>query len=175
MTLSLKELQISMSSTIENLSKQLTGVDKYINISLVSQVKVVDSTGQKIPLDQIAVIGKKGNNISIIPFDLSLSKSIVETLKQAGFNAFVFSKVEVTISVPQPSAEEQFKIVALIKKLGEEAKIALRNIRQSFRNKHKMNDKEQQKLFDKEIDSVMNKNTILIDGIVKNKLKIFGA
>ena len=84
--------------------------------------------------------------------------AIEDVLKKQGFNAYKFSKTTVVVNIPLPCGENRHKVAAQAKKIGEEAKVAVRNIRKKFRKKDKDNEKQLQTMTDaaiKEIDKAV--------------------
>lgn len=163
--MNLAQSKENMSKTLEALKSQLIGLGGQINISLVASIKITDSTGQKIPIEQIAITNKRpgSNVISITPYDPANLSNIEQGLKSHGFSAFIFSKREVAISIPPPSDDEKKKIITLVKKMGEDTKVALRNIRKTFRQKNKDDDSG-------EIDKIMNGFETEVNECLKRKL-----
>lgn len=131
--MTLNDVQDKMSKTLNNLKNQLSGISSCINLKLISSTKIIDSTGQSIPIEEIAILRRKDNLIIITPYNPAESNNIEKILKQHNFSVFMFSKKDVAVSIPYPSKEEQEKIKVLIKRAGEAAKISIRNIRKSYR------------------------------------------
>jgi ribosome recycling factor len=105
-----------------------------VTTAVIDSVKV-QYHGQKTPIKHLArTSGGCGQPISITPYDQSLVSQINKDLNQAGFASYVFSKTTVCVNVPPMSGEEVAKICNYVKKIGEDAKIAIRNIRKQFRN-----------------------------------------
>lgn len=168
--MNLLEMRNLMEKSIQLFEKQTSGIGHGVGPGLINNVKVKDQTGSMVPLETIAVTSQKGNMISIAPFDPSMMKTIEETLKGCGMNAFVFSKREVAVSVPQQSKEESDKMLALVKKMAEEAKVAIRNIRKRARQES-IESKDLQKKRDKEIDNVTEQCIGKLDSVVMERIE----
>ena len=126
--------------------------------------------GQMTPLRELSYSCTMKGNISITPHDPSLVGQINNVLKAYGLNSYVFSKTSVAAHIPQITGEEKTKVHKQIKKLGEDAKIAVRNIRKNLKRNldklpadEKMN--EQKRLQD-EVDEAIRE----VDIIVTNKI-----
>lgn len=133
-----------------------------VSTSLVETVKV-QCYGNQTLLKHIANCQKTQTGISVEPFDPSLVGPVCVALKAAGFNAYQFSKACVMVSVPPPSGEERQRVHKRIRELGEEAKIAVRQVRQ----KHKKQcDKEEHGQIQKVTDGFVAE----IDRIVADKV-----
>ena len=152
--MSTQEVKTQMKKSVDFLRSQLVGVGSEVNISVVSSVRI-NYHGSLTLLEHLSSIVKDGRRITITPFDVIIVSEIVETLTKHGFEAHKFSNRSVVVNIPLPSGEAVKKMQMYVKKLGEETKVAVRNIRRKFRTEE--NDKEIQKIVDdfiKEIDSL---------------------
>ncbi len=120
-----------MQKALDVLKHALSGIRTgRANAGLVDSVRV-DVYGSPTPLKQIAAVGvPEATQIVIRPYDPSTIKDIEKAIIAAdlGFNPQNDGRV-VRINVPALSTEVRRKLVARIKELLEEAKVALRNIR----------------------------------------------
>lgn len=143
-----------MQKSYQYFADQLQSIRSgFISVGLVDTIKV-PYQGQKVPISQIAFSTPKQNQIAITPHDLSLLVPIADALKEAGFNAYPFSKTSVVVSCPRPSGDQVEKVVNQIKKLAEDARISIRSIRKKMRQQSKDFDKPLQKLTDEFIGKV---------------------
>ncbi len=97
---------------------------------LVENVKI-DYYGAETPLNQMATIAVPEPQLIVIrPYDPTMAKEIVKALQEAdlGLNPTTDGKL-VRLGVPPPSEERREQLAAQVKKLSEEAKVAIRNIR----------------------------------------------
>jgi len=69
----------------------------------------------------------------IEPFDRSHVGGIVKVLNESRLSAYALNPSTVAVSVPPISLEQRAEIARHVKKLGEDAKIAVRAIRQQAR------------------------------------------
>jgi ribosome recycling factor len=128
-----------MRKTVDLFKSQLVGLEDNVNDVLVAAVKV-NYNHQLTPLQHLSLIDQRDRRISITPYDPTMVGAIEEELKRQGFNAYKFSKTTVVVNIPMASGEARQKVVSQMKKLGEEAKVAIRNIRKKFRKKNKDED-----------------------------------
>jgi ribosome recycling factor len=143
-----------MQKSVQYFLDQLQSIRHgFISVGLIDTVRV-PYQGQKVPISQISYSMPKNNQICITPHNPSLIGAIVDSLKEAGFNAYPFSKTSVVVSCPRPNSEQTEKIIAQIKKLAEEARIAIRSIRKKARQQSKDLDKPLQVLTDQFIDKI---------------------
>lgn len=144
-----------MQKTVELLQNSILGI-RLGNISpaVIDTVKI-SYYGSLTPIGHLATTQKSGNMICVSPYDTSLLGAICKALNEAGFSSYIFSKTAVAVSIPKPTVEEKHKIWKHLDKLGEEAKVAIRNIRKKRRQSSVVvDDKEIQKETDKHIDEI---------------------
>ena len=158
-----------MQKSIDSLTEQLVGISAFGTSSLVEAVKVM-YYGQKMPLKHLASFETSGRRVSIKAFDQTILSAIAKACQTAGFNASVFSKETVVVQLPDFSGDTREETKARIRTLGEEARIAVRNVRKQFRQSLP---KEMAKLDrqgeDEKIQSATDKAIRLINGIVEQK------
>lgn len=156
-----------MDKTINSLSSNIIGIRSgTITTGFIDTVKI-SYHGQLTPIKHIAYTAKIGDSIAIDAYEPTLTAQIAKNLADAGFSAYAFSKTRVLVSVPPPSGDQKKETIAHLKKLGEEAKIAIRNIRKSFRQKL---DKEELKTADSGIQKTTDSYIKEIDDIINTKI-----
>lgn len=138
----LLDVEERMEKALGVLKHSLSGIRTgRANPGLVDSLRV-DAYGSPTPIKQLASIGvPEPTQIVIRPFDPGTLKSIEKAIQAAdlGFNPINDGRV-VRLNVPPLSTEVRKKMVARIKELSEEAKIAIRNVR---RDGNKLADQEQ--------------------------------
>jgi len=75
-------------------------------------------------------LGQQGDRILITPFDKAVVPAIVRALNEPRLNAYALNPSTVSVSVPPIREEERAEIARHVKKLGEDATVAIRAIRQ---------------------------------------------
>lgn len=127
----LLECEERMDKTVEYLQKELRGIRTgRATAALVEYVKV-DYYGSHTDLREIASITVPEPTMIVIkPFDPGSGAAILKALESAdlGFNPAMEGK-NVRVSVPTPSAERRKQLVSQVKKMAEEARVAVRNER----------------------------------------------
>jgi ribosome recycling factor len=93
----------------------------------------VDLQGNAVPISRLGVIKMQGDRFLVLPFDPAAVPSIVKALCDSRMSAYAVNPTTVCVSVPSMSVEQRDDIVRHVKKLGEEAKVAVRGIRQQVR------------------------------------------
>ena len=120
-----------MEKAIGVLRSSLAGIRTgRANPGLVDSVRV-EVYGSAVPIKQLATIGvPEPNQLVIRPFDPGTLKDIEKAIQAAdlGFNPQSDGRV-IRVIVPPLSMEVRRKMVARIRELCEEAKVAIRNIR----------------------------------------------
>ena len=149
--MNLIDIEKAMQKTLDHLKSQLIGVGSSINDSLIGTVKI-DVDGQKVQLHTICIVFQKDRKISITPHDPKMVGPVETILKSQGFEAYRFSPKVVVVNVPAPTGEEARKVAAHVRKLGEDAKVSIRNVRRKYRTDE--NDKDLQKLTDRFVSSI---------------------
>ncbi len=135
----LLDVEDRMQKAVAKLKKDLTGIRTgRANPGLVDSVKV-DVYGSSMPMKQVATVAcPEPTQIVIRPFDLGTLKDIEKAIiaSDLGYTPNSDGRV-VRINIPPLSTQVRQKMVARIKELAEEAKIAIRNVR---RDGNKMTD-----------------------------------
>jgi ribosome recycling factor len=125
----------SMRKAVQHLADQLrvirTGT---ISAALVQAVRV-NCAGNQVAVGRLGVIKSQGDRILIEPFDRGNVAGIVKTLNEARLSAYALNPTTVAVSVPPISLQQRAEIARHVKKLGEDAKIAVRAIRQQARKR----------------------------------------
>jgi ribosome recycling factor len=92
--------------------------------------------------------------------------SVAKAIESNGYNAYVFAKGVVMVSIPPASGEEKEKCRKHIDKLGESARIALRVVRAKARQ---TSNKDEHKQIDKLTDAA---NTTITDLVESKKASL---
>lgn len=141
-----------MDKAIDVLETQIVGINRAgVTPALVDSFRV-EYYGQSVPVKQLGFTTQKNNHVLIKVYDIKIVDTIVKTLITSGLNAYILYKDTISISVPPMSGEEKERTIKRLNKLGEEAKISVRNIRRAYRTKE--NDKEVQEITDKAISII---------------------
>ena len=150
--------------TVEVFERQLSGIhDSQLNTGVINTV-IVSYQGTKIEVRQMSQVWEEKGRITCQPYDKAFVPSLAKQLADMGYNAYAFSRDTVVVNIPPRCGEERQKICAYIRKLGENAKIAVRNARKKCKQKLG-------KDAEKEIQQITDKATELVDQIIDNKCK----
>lgn len=143
--------------------------------ALVENVRV-EAYGSPMPLKQLASIAvPEPRSLVIKPYDGSLIKEIQRALQKSDLGASPQSDGKVVrIQLPEMSEEQRKKLAQRVKEMGEQAKVALRNIR---REQNKRADDSEELTDDdvvrvkEEIQKILKEHEKRIEEIVASKTK----
>jgi ribosome recycling factor len=127
----LKKMKEEMEKTIAALNKSFSRVRTgRASISLLDGIKV-DYYGVPTPINQVANISvPESRLILIVPWDASVINAIEKAIQKSdlGVTPTTDGKT-IRLAIPQLTEERRKEIVKTVKKMAEETKVKLRNIR----------------------------------------------
>lgn len=127
----LTDLEKKMRTSLEHFRKELSRLRTgRANLSIFEDIKV-DYYGVLTPINQMARVGIPDPSlVTVQPYDLSLLEGIDKAIRAAdlGYNPLNDGKV-LKIPIPPLDEERRREIVKKVKKLAEDEKTALRNLR----------------------------------------------
>lgn len=163
-----------MIKSIESMEKRFTTVRAgRANPALVNELNV-EYYGVPTPMMQLATISiPEARQLNIKPFDKSCLGAIEKSIFEANLGLTPTNNGEmIIITIPPLTEERRKEYVKQVKGMAEDAKIALRNIRQDA-NKDIKNDDElaedEQKRLTEEVQNLINEYNKKIDEILKEK------
>ena len=175
----LNSTEEKMMLTIESLENKFTNVRAgRANPAILNKI-TVEYYGVPTPINQVAGISVPEARLIVIqPWDLSVLKEIEKEILKSdiGINPNNDGKV-IRLNFPELNEERRKEIVKNIKKIAEEAKVAVRSIRrdgiEEFRKKQKDSEitEDDLKIAEEEIQKITDKNIEEIDKILENKEK----
>jgi ribosome recycling factor len=125
------ECKARMKKSVEYFDRELRGIRTgRATTALIDYLKV-DYYGSSTDLRELAAISvPEPTKLLVKPFDPSSTQEIVKTIERAdlGLNPQVDGQA-IRINVPAPSAERRKQLVGQVRKMAEEAKVAVRNER----------------------------------------------
>jgi ribosome recycling factor len=179
MKLETREYEDKMKKTITSFEFELGTIRAgRANPSVLDKVRI-DYFGTMTPVNQMAEIKiPDARTILIQPWDASALKSIEREISAAdiGISPQNDGKV-IRLSFPQPTEERRKELTKQVAKYGEEAKVALRNIRREANDRIKEMKKkselteDEQKNSEKEVQDMTDKFIKFVDGIIEKKDK----
>jgi ribosome recycling factor len=122
-----------MRQAAQHFAEQLRGIRTgTIGVGLIQTIRV-DCQGASVPINRLGAIKSQGDRILITPFDRANVPRIVKALTDSRLGAYALDPTTVCVGIPPMSVQQRQETVRHVKKLGEEAKIAIRTIRQQAR------------------------------------------
>ncbi|MGE5431110.1 MAG: ribosome recycling factor [Syntrophomonadaceae bacterium] len=146
--------------------------------ALLDGVKV-DYYGTLTPLKQMANVSVlDAHTLSITPWDRSAVQIIEKSIMTADLGLNPSSDgTNIRVPIPMLTEERRKDLMKIIKKMGEDAKVAIRNVRRDA-NEHLKKEQKDKKIseddlknMESEIQKFTNDHTNLIDEIIKHKEK----
>lgn len=146
--------------------------------ALLDGVKV-DYYGTITPLKQVGNVSVLDvHTLSITPWDKSLVPIVEKAILTADLGLNPSSDgTNIRVPIPILTEERRKEMVKIVKKMGEDAKVAIRNIRRDANEHLKKQEKEKKisedelKDFENETQKLTNDHTAKIDEIIKHKEK----
>ncbi|MFI3308072.1 MAG: ribosome recycling factor [Mycoplasmatota bacterium] len=132
----LLEAQMRMDSAIESCEKRFTNIRAGRANPAILDAVMVSYYGSDTPLKQLATISiPEARQLAIKPFDRSCLNAIEKGIFEANIGLTPNNNGEIIIlNIPVLTEETRREYVKQASKIAEEAKIALRNIRQDANN-----------------------------------------
>ncbi|MCD8917074.1 ribosome recycling factor [Staphylococcus gallinarum] len=140
----LQDTKSKMKKSIDNLSRELANISAgRANSNLLNGV-TVDYYGAPTPVQQLASINVPEARLLVIsPYDKSSVADIEKAINAANLGVNPSSDGEVIrISVPALTEERRKELVKDVKKIGENAKVAIRNVRRDSNDELKKQQKD---------------------------------
>jgi len=173
----IKDAKTRMDKSLESLRLELTKIRTgKATTALLDGIRV-DYYGSLVPLNQVSNVSVlDAHTLSITPWEKPMVAIIEKAILEAnlGFNP-VNDGTNLKVPVPPPNEERRRDLVKLVKKFGEDAKIAVRNIRRDANDHLKKDQKEKKMSEDQlldaedEVQKLTDNHTKIIDDILKHK------
>ena len=127
----MKMLERKMDSAIESLKKDFIGVRTGRATAAIFDPIKVDYYGTPTPISQVGTISTPEPQLLVInPWDKNMIKEIEREIQRANLGLSLSQDGNIIRAVLPPLTEERRKeLVKSTKKMGEESKIAIRNVR----------------------------------------------
>ena len=179
MTEHTKVFEEKMEKSVNNLKNELLGIRAGRANTHVLDKVMVEAYGMEMPLNQVANISvPEARVICVQPFDASTIKAIERGINAAdiGINPNSDGKV-IRLVFPELDEERRKALTKDVKKLGEDCKVAIRNIRRDAMDTAKKLEKngditeDEKKDLEKEIQKITDKNIETVDKAVEAKSK----
>ena len=162
-----------MRQTIESLKSKLLNIRAgRANPAMLNGV-MVSYYGTPTPIQSVANITvPEAKQLFIKPYDRSTLKDIERAINEANLGIAPTNNGEMIIlTIPDLTEERRREYVKQAKAVGEEAKVALRNIRQDANNEIKKCEypEDEEKMYLDEIQELITKYNKLVDDEIREK------
>ena len=162
-----------MIATIESLKSKLTTIRAgRANPAMLNGI-MVNCYGMATPIQGVANITvPEARKLFVKPFDKSTLKDIERAINEANLGIAPTNNGEMIIlSIPELTEDRRREYVKQAKTIGEEAKVAIRNIRQDANNEIKKEEypEDEEKLYLEEIQELITKYNKVVDEEIKQK------
>ena len=174
-----KAFEEKMKSSVEHLDRELAAVRAgRANPAVLDKVSV-DYYGAPTPIQQVASVAvSEARTLTITPWDRTLLRAISKAImaSDVGINPIDDGQT-IRLNFPAPTEERRKQLAKEVSKLGEEAKVAVRNIRRDAMDKFKAMKKkseiteDDQKNLEKELQDLTDKRCKEIDELTAKKDK----
>ncbi len=174
-----KVFEEKMEKSLANLKNELLGIRAgRANTHILDKV-MVEAYGMDMPINQVANISvPEARVICIQPFDASTLKAIERGINAAdiGINPNSDGKV-IRLVFPELDEERRKALTKDVKKLGEDCKIAIRNVRRDAMDNAKKLEKngditeDEKKNLENDIQKITDKHIEAVDKAVDAKAK----
>ena len=172
-----KPYEEKMDGALRHLDKELVAIRAgRANPAILDRV-TVDYYGSPTPINQMAAVAE-ARILTITPWDSSLIHAIEHALlvSDIGINPTDDGRV-IRLVFPAPTEERRRQLTKDVQKLGEETKVAVRNVRRDAMDKLKAQKKnseiteDDQKNLEEEMQKITDKYVKLVDKACEEKNK----
>ncbi len=174
-----KSYDLKMNKAIDVFSKELSSLRTgRANASMLDLIKV-NVYGQQMPINQVGSITTPEprminiqiwdqNNVALV--DAAIKKS------ELGLNPQIDGQL-IRLPIPELNEERRTELKKMIKSMGEKCKVSIRNIRREANEelkkllKSKEIGEDEEKTFEKNVQTITDKHILIVDNKVSSKEK----
>jgi len=174
-----KKTEETMKHSIEHLQQELGGIRTgKANPALLDSIKV-NYFGQQVPLKQVASIAAPDARlITVQPWDRSIVGDIEKAIlaSELGLNP-QSDGVVIRLPIPQLTQERRRDLAKVVKRLGEDTKITIRNIRRDANERIRKLEKEHEigedamRANQEDVQKLTDRYIVKVDEVVSTKEK----
>ena len=174
-----KAFEEKMKSSVEHLDRELAAVRAGRANPAVLDKIAVDYYGTPTPIQQVAAVAvAEARVLTITPWDASLLRPIEKAIltSELGINPTNDGRV-IRLTFPAPTEDRRRQLTKDVQHMGEEAKVAVRNVRREAMDKFKALKKsgelteDDQKDLEGKLQKITDKFVKEIDKICESKNK----
>jgi ribosome recycling factor len=173
------ELEVKMKKSTEHFQKELMNIRTGRASTAVLDGVKVPYYGNQMPINQLASVSIiEAKTIDIKPWDKGAVAEIEKAITAANLGLSVVNTGDsIKVKFPDLTEDTRKDMVKKVKKMSEETKVEMRNIRREFNEKSKDKEKNKQiseddlKIAETRIQKITDKYIADIDILVKDKEK----
>ena len=174
-----KVYEEKMKSSVEHLGRELAAVRAGRANPAVLDKVTVDYYGAPTPIQQVASVAvSEARTLTITPWDRTLLRAISKAImaSDVGINPIDDGQT-IRLNFPAPTEERRKQLAKEVSKLGEEAKVAVRNIRrdamENFKKQQKASEitEDELKMAEKDLQKLTDDSCKELDKLLENKEK----
>lgn len=175
----IKDAKGRMGKSIETLRNELAKVRTGKATTVLLDGIKVEYYGNLVPLNQVGNVSVlDAHTLAITPWEKQMVQIIDKAILEANLGLNPISDgTNLKIPIPPLNEERRKELVKLVRKFGEETKVAIRNVRRDAIDHLKREEKEKKMTEDqlhdaeKEVQKLTDDHIKLIDDILKHKEK----
>lgn len=169
----INEYELKMMKAIETMDSRLLNIRAgRANPSMLNGIQA-EYYGTSTPIQSLANITvPEARQLFIKPFDKSALKEIERAINEANLGITPTNNGEMIIlTIPELNEERRREYVKQAKQIGEEGKVAIRNVRQDANNDIKKLEmpEDEEKLYLEDIQELTNKYNKVVEDKIKEK------
>ena len=174
-----KPYEEKMNASVNHLIHELASIRAGRANPAILEKVTVDYYGSPTPIQQIAAVAvAEARILTISPWDRSMLKPISKAIQTSdiGINPIDDGQT-IRLNFPAPTEERRKQLAKEVSKMGEEAKVAVRNVRRDAMDKAKAMKKagelteDTQKTMEEDVQKLTDKYVKNIDAAVEEKQK----
>ncbi|NWG28859.1 MAG: ribosome recycling factor [Ignavibacteriaceae bacterium] len=175
----IKDAKGRMDKSIETLRSELAKIRTGKATTVLLDSIKVDYYGNMVPLNQVGNVSVlDAHTLAITPWEKQMVQIIDKAILEANLGLNPISDgTNLKIPIPALNEERRKELVKLVRKFGEESKVAIRNVRRDAIDHLKREEKEKKLTEDqlrdaeKEVQKLTDDHIKLIDEVLKHKEK----
>ena len=175
----IKDAKGRMDKTIETLRSELAKIRTGKATTVLLDSIKVDYYGNMVPLNQVGNVSVlDAHTLAITPWEKQMVQIIDKAILEANLGLNPISDgTNLKIPIPLLNEERRKELVKLVRKFGEEAKVAIRNVRRDTNDHLKREQKDKKITEDQlhntetEVQKLTDDHIKLIDDTLKHKEK----
>jgi len=173
----IKDANGRMDKTVETLRSELAKIRTGKATTVLLDSIRVDYYGNMVPLNQVGNVSVlDAHTLAITPWEKQMVQIIDKAILEANLGLNPISDgTNLKIPIPALNEERRKELVKLVRKFGEESKVAIRNVRRDAIDHLKKEEKEKKMSEDQlhdaenEVQKLTDEHIKLIDDTLKHK------